>query len=258
MDRTPDEAVGASGRRADPVAEGGDLALAYAFLQKVVGVIAVALPFVVALGDWVLDGHGARGSISAYYYGRTGNYFVGSLCALGVFFFSYEYRPRPERRLDKRLSDAAFVLAVGVALLPTSSEGRQATGGSKWVGFAHLGCAGALFVLLAFFSLYQFTRTGDEMRLGMSWRDKLLRLFRTQPEVLGRMTDRKRTRNLIYRVSGWVIVACIAGILLSNSQHWNVVFWLESTAVVAFGCSWLVKGDMFPWLNDAPRVEPAR
>ncbi len=228
------------------------LADAYSYLQKVVGIIAVVLPFVVAIGDCLIDGHGIRGSISAYYYGRTGNYFVGSLCALGVFFLSYEYQPRSDRKVDNRLSNAAFVLAVGVALLPTSSEGREATGGSQWVGFAHLACAGALFVLLACFSLYQFTKTAGEVTPETPWRDRIQRVFRTAPAVRAHLSPRKRRRNLVYRVSGWVIVASIVGILLANWQHWNVVFWLESAAVVAFGFAWLVKGDMFPGLADQP------
>jgi hypothetical protein len=218
------------------------LAHAYSYLQTVVGVIAVALPFVVPIGDRVLDGQPIRGSISAYYYGRTGNYFVGSLCALGVFFLSYDYRPRPDRKWDNRLSNAAFLMAVGVALLPTPSDGSYATGGAKTIGFLHLACAGLLFGLLAVFSLYQFTKSAEDNKPGVTTRDKLLRLLRTKPGALAAMSPRKRLRNKIYRVCGWIIVACIVMILMSNALDWGLLFWLESTAVVAFGISWLVKG----------------
>ncbi|MGE0309069.1 MAG: hypothetical protein AB7Q27_25315 [Acidimicrobiia bacterium] len=225
------------------------LAVAYAYLQKVVGIIAFILPFVVAIGDRVLDDQELRGSISAYYYGRTGNYFVGSLCALGVFFLSYDYRPRLDRELDNRLSNAAFLMAIGVALLPTPSSGSNATGGEKWVGFFHLVCAGILFGLLAVFSLYQFTKTEGEMKPGMSLADKLRRFIRTRPEVLETMTPLKRFRNKVYRTCGWIIVACIVAILLSNAFHWYLLFWLESIAVVAFGFSWLVKGGLL-WADE--------
>ena len=54
----------------------------------------------------------------------------------------------------------------------------------------------------------------------------------------------------MYRVCGCVMLACIAlvGIvgLLPNktfADQFNPVFWLESTAVVAFGVSWLTKGE---------------
>ena len=151
------------------------LAGAYGFLQKVIGIVAFVLPFVVALGDWALDGHALRGSISAYYYGRTGNYFVGSLCALGVFFLSYQHRPLRGHRSDNRMGIAACFLAIGVALLPTSSDGSKATDGSKNVGHLHLFCAGALFCLLGLFSLYQFTKTEGEITAHRTYKQKLLR-----------------------------------------------------------------------------------
>lgn len=231
------------------------LAGAYSYLQKVVGVIAVLFPVVVPAGDWLIDGHGLRGSLSAYYYGRTGGYFVGSLCAMAVFFLSYEYRPRPGREWDNRLANVACFAALGVALLPTASNGGSATGGAAVVSFLHLASAGLLFVLLAIFSLYQFTKTAGEDTGRMPLGERLGRLVRTAPGFLARMTPRKRVRNRVHRACGWVIVACIVGILLSNAFHWGLLFWLEAVAVLAFGFSWLVKGDFFPFLADEPVVD---
>ena len=64
------------------------------------------------------------------------------------------------------------------------------------------------------------------------------------------MTKKKRERNVVYYVCGWIIVACIVGILtLHIGMHMNtwgpipVLFTFESAAVVAFGASWLVKGE---------------
>jgi uncharacterized membrane protein len=64
------------------------------------------------------------------------------------------------------------------------------------------------------------------------------------------MTDEKRTRNRVYRLCGGLILVCIAAIGVAKFAlpdafvaRYDPVFWLESTAVVAFGFSWLVKGE---------------
>jgi hypothetical protein len=49
-------------------------------------VLAVLLPPVAALGNFASGGHHLKGSISAFYYTHMGNWFVGTLCALAVFF----------------------------------------------------------------------------------------------------------------------------------------------------------------------------
>lgn len=208
------------------------LADAYAYLQKAVGLIAVTLPFVVAIGHPLSGGHGMKGSISAYYYTHMGNYFVGSLFALGVFFLSYNYRHLPEYKWDNYLSNAATLMAVGVALFPTAAEGTKATGGAKAVAYLHLGFAGVLFVLLGVFSFFFFTKTDD-------------------PDNI---TAAKRRRNRVYRTCGSIIGLAIVLILVAEavkpSRSLHALFWLESVAVVAFGVSWLVKGEFLGLLAD--------
>src|SRR5947209_1663685 len=73
-------------------AHDSELAAAYTYLQLAVGIIAVLLPGSLVLGHYLFGGK-LLGSISAYYYTHMGNVFVGSLCALAVFFLSYNYRP---------------------------------------------------------------------------------------------------------------------------------------------------------------------
>ena len=59
------------------------LGAAYRHLRIAIGLLALSLPFAVVIGkgllnhSWVL-----QGSISAYYYTGSRNYFVGALCAL--------------------------------------------------------------------------------------------------------------------------------------------------------------------------------
>jgi hypothetical protein len=208
------------------------LADAYAYLQKAVGLIAVTLPFVVAIGNLVAGGSGLKGSISAYYYTHMGNYFVGSLFALGVFFLSYNYRPLPQYELDNLLSTVASLMAVGVALFPTANDVDTATGGAKVVSTLHLVFAGVLFGLLAYFALFLFTKS----------------------DAVGAMTAAKQHRNRLYRACGVVIVGALVLIGLAEAiqppRSWHAVFFLESAAVIAFGVSWLVKGGFFGILAD--------
>ncbi len=218
----------------DSAADKEHLAEGYRFLMRCVGVLAFSLPFVVPLGDYLIDGQGIRGSISAYYYGRTGGYFVGSLCAMALFFFSYNHRERPGFRSDKWMSKAATVAALGVALLPTASNGGAATGGAAVVATLHLASAAILFGLLAAFCLYQFTKTAAVTAEVTELRDKLMRVLRPH-EREG--TDGTGLKNIIYRVCGWIIVLCIALVAVSNAAGLGWLFWLEEVAVLAFGFS---------------------
>jgi hypothetical protein len=218
-------------REAQSLASQSALAGAYSYLQQAVGLIAVTLPFVLAIGNQLAGGR-MQGSISAYYYTHLGNYFVGSLFALGVFFLSYNHRPLPKYQLDNYLSNVASAMAIGVALFPTASDAGAATGGDKVIAVMHLVFACTLFILLAVFSLVLFTRTGDPSH----------------------MSAAKQTRNLVYRICGWVIVGAIALVVVAEiakpSHSWHTLFWLESVAVIAFGVSWLVKGEFLEILCD--------
>ena len=221
--------------QAQALAGESQLAAAYTYLQRVVGILAVALPFVLAFGHMIFDGVGLKGSISAYYYTRMGGVFVGILCALAVFFLSYNYRPLPKFGVDNVLSNVACAAAVGVALFPTASRATTASGGEQLVAVLHLVCACALFVLLAVFSLYLFTQTGE-----------------------GGMTPEKARRNKVHQACGVLIVASIALVMVSNivdpPSSWHALFWLESVGVVAFGISWLVKGFAPPLWADRQRA----
>src|SRR5712671_5197551 len=91
------------------------LVISYLALRKAVGIIGIALPFVLAFGKILLDGPGIQSSVSAYYYTGMRDVFVGSLCAIAVFLMSY----RGYERKDDIAGDLACVFALGVALLPT-------------------------------------------------------------------------------------------------------------------------------------------
>ena len=214
-----------------------ELAAAYKYLQRAVGIIAVLLPATLIVGNFLFGGE-LLGSISAYYYTHMGNVFVGSLCALAVFFLSYNYRPLRSFELDNTLSRVASVAAVGVAVFPTARDAFDASGGERFVSTLHLICAAVLFGLLGIFSHFLFTRTDDATT----------------------MTHEKRQRNRLYRICGKLIFASIGLVALSNlvkpPASWHTLLWLETVCVVAFGISWLVKGGFLGILADKPAAEP--
>lgn len=200
-----------------------NLVISYLLLRRAVGIIGVALPFVLVTGKWLLQGWGIQSSISAYYYTSMRDVFVGSLCAIGVFLLSY----RGYERADRIAGNLACLFAVGVALFPTTPA-VGATPAQSTVGAVHLAFASAFFLTLAYFSLVLFRKTNPAKH----------------------MTERKKQRNIVYTVCGYAILACIALIVLAQTflrgsglQALDPVFWLESSAVLAFGISWLVKGE---------------
>ena len=208
------------------------LVLSYLTLRKAVGILGLGLPFVLAAGKELLQGPGIEPSISAYYYTSMGDVFVGTLCAIGVFMFSY----RGYERSDAIAGKLACLFAVGTALLPTippvnSSHTERIT------GMVHYTFAVGFFIVLAYFSLVLFRKTDP-----------------TKPT-----TKMKRWRNRVYAACGSTILACIALLAAYAAigrgtalDRLNPVFWLESLAVLMFGLSWFVKGEAILADTDSP------
>lgn len=205
------------------------LVLSYLDLRKAIGIIGVALPFVLIIGKVLFQSPGIEASISAYYYTVMRNVFVGALCAMGVFLMSY----RGYERKDDIAGDFACVFAIGVALFPTMPT-HHPTQLAIFIGYLHYGFAAALFLTLAYFCLALFRKTNPD-----------------KPK-----TPQKLHRNRVYTVCGYAILSCIAllglyALFLRGTAlaRLSPVFWLETTAVISFGVSWLVKGETL--LKDA-------
>jgi len=199
------------------------LVVSYLALRKCIGVIGIALPFALALGHVLAGGAGIVSSVSGYYWTAMRDVLVGALSAIAVFLLSY----RGYEQADDVAGDLACVLALGVALCPTAPPvGASAT--QLLVGKLHFAFAAGLFLVLAFFSLVLFRKT-DPTRTP---------------------TPRKLQRNVVYTVCGYVILACVAlaavvSLFADDApvKRLRPVFWLEALAVVAFGVSWLTKGE---------------
>lgn len=193
------------------------LVRSFLFLRRGVGFIGMTLPFVLILGN-LLVGGGVLYSISGYYHSDLRDIYVGALCACGVFLLFY----RGYGRSDQVASIVAGVSAIGAALFPIAPP-LGASRVDEVVGALHITFAAVLFLTFAYFCLFEFPKTG-----GM------------------RPTARKLKRNQVYRLSGIVILLCLALILVAGlipgTSELRPALWLESIATLAFGVAWLTKG----------------
>jgi len=189
--------------------------VSYRTLRRVVGVLGMSLPVVLAVWGFAIFGEmRIQPSISDYYVLRTRDAFVGEVFTIAWFLFTY----RGYDWRDNTAGNLACVFALGVALFPNSGPAGERT--------VHIVSATALFLVLAYFSFFLFTLSA------------------------GSPTPQKLVRNRIYRACGVAIVVCVAlaatdYVFLNTSRlrALSPMFWLESGALWAFSVSWFVKGE---------------
>lgn len=199
------------------------LGLAYATQRKIIGILGTAFPFILSLGAWIVFKTGIQSSISSYYHTGMQDVFVGILFAIGFFLLSY----KGHDRADDIAGYIGGISAIGGALFPASSKEADS---STATGHIHLVFAALFFLSLIYFSLFLFTKTDPDKA----------------PSI------KKRQRNKIYKTCGYVMIICLVLIAIysilpneikSPLKVYHPGFWLEALAVVAFGISWLVKGE---------------
>ena len=208
--------------------------IAYKKLRRAIGVLGTALPFVLAAGGCMLFNTGIQSSLSAYYHTDIGDVFVGTLCAIGVFFYAYRGYTG-ELGNDDLVGNVAGIFAICVALFPTDPSGGVGVP-ETLSGKVHLLCATVFFSLLAYFCLGLFIKS-----------DVLPHNRRAS----------KKKRDRLYRRAGYTIIASMVLIFVLGAikklgfapegviqavEAWKPVFVLESVAVIVFGVAWLTKG----------------
>lgn len=191
----------------------------YMSLRKTAGLIGVLLPFVLVLGlSFINRETTIEQSISYYYHTAMGDVLVGAVCAVGLFMFFYAGYDKG----DNWTGNVAGIGAVGLAWFPTALSKSEP--GTQVI---HLVFASIFFLSLAYFAIFRFTKTHDG----------------EEPK------GRKLVRNRIYIACGTVMVVCLVAILvymvLDFGGDFPLVFVAETVALVAFGVSWLVKGEAF-------------
>lgn len=205
------------------------LVIHYNLLRRGVGFLGVSLPVILVAGSMTLaDCREVQVSISNYYHTNMRDVFIGILCAISLFLFSYH----GYEKIDNRASNLAGVLGLMVAFLPTSMRGYDCniscTVHNEIIGTIHLIAAGLFFLVLSYMSLFLFTINK------------------------GPLTKIKIKRKKIYLACGYIMITCIALLVIffalpadlkEQLLPYKPVFYLETISLLAFGTSWLTKGE---------------
>jgi hypothetical protein len=199
--------------------------ISYLTLRKTVGFLGVSLVPVMVIGSLILDhliGNQPatiQTSVSAYYYTSMRNELEGIIFGIGMFLLCYHGYDRQ----DSIISKLAGLFGLCIALFPTSAS----TVKDDVVSKIHYITAGVFFALLAYTSLFLFTKKSDYP------------------------TRQKVKRNRIYRICGIVMAVAVLGIPFDEIEaikflHPTLI--LELLALTSFGISWLTKGEF--WMKD--------
>ena len=213
------------------------LLLSYLQLRRAIGWLGISLAPVLLLGFLFLSPEcPVPPSISHFYYTTMGTYFTGTLIAIALFLFFYS----GPAWADRMAASSAAICSCIVAFCPTSSYCSQCPSCNfillqpyPPVTFLHYAAALLLFLILAFFCLFLFTRTHvDQIP-----------------------TPQKIRRNYIYRCCGVLILVSLLVLAAAEFRwfpSWNwmnnwhhLVLAGETVALTAFGISWLIKGAVF-------------
>ena len=212
----------------------------YFTLRRFIGLMAILVPFILALLNGIIFREGLGSSVSSYYHTNVGGVFVGTLCAIGVFLLAYKgYQRLDTDKIyefpDNIVANLAGGFAIGVALL--RSVRRSAWEKGAIIAIVHLVFSALFWASLAYFAFFLFTKTHPP---------SVTHPFMDEKQRTAHLRKKKQ-RNRLYRLSGIVIVLCMVLIGVNAAlgdalQAIRPVFWLEALAVTTFGFSWLVEG----------------
>ena len=204
-------------------------------LRAMLGWLGMLLPWIVYGLSFIapeysvyLDHFFPVDSISATYYISTCIApFMIILGSAGLLLISYKGYDRQ----DDIVCTLAGIFGLLICIFPCGGGGMEPVGTfatpiviSGWI---HNISAAVFFLLLAYNSLFLFTKSSGEM------------------------TENKRKRNIIFKVCGVgmvVSMACIFPVMLAGSAAFGGTWLVEAIALGFFGISWLTKSQIYPWL----------
>ncbi len=200
-----------------------DMIISYLNLRKLIGILGITLPFMCLFGGIIFSGLPIGESISYYYYTNMRDLFTGVLIGVGFFLITY----KGYDKADDLITTVAGVLGMLIAIFPMVNTlmPKELVGVFHIPSFVsnyfHLFSAGSYFIVLAYMSFFQFTKSPTN-------------------------TPKAKLRDKIYKTCGIIM---LGGIILLLIQSLFDVFtlsyfvWLiETIMLIAFGTSWLVKG----------------
>ncbi|MBU0934514.1 MAG: DUF998 domain-containing protein [Spirochaetes bacterium] len=209
--------------------------VSYRTMRRMIGYLGMALPVILFVWSVLItQSHFLLDSISSYYSTNMRDIFVGILCAVAFFLFTYHGYDKYDFVAFKIASLSALGVAFNPSFIksPINPYVHIPPNVSGLTNAVHYISAAIFFTTLAVVSLFLFTKTGPG-------KNKI------------KAVGRKRTRNQVYRICGLVIFACILCMLIigflpddAPFLRWDPVFWVETIALFAFATSWLVKGEL--------------
>lgn len=235
-----------------------DLLISYLTIRKAIGWLGMLLPFILLIANYCINTadvlnnkffvvtncnpiytpqHFFKSSISHYYYTSVGELFTGVLCAVALFMFCYKGHPLREGEKgvsDNTLTNLAGLFALGVVIFPTGGtvcikDNMREYLATMNTGYIHFTMATLFFISLALMCIVNFRRTDDIVSFG-----------------------KKKDHNT-FLVCGIGILICISLLFMycvwiqgkySGLDSLRPVFCLEAIALIFFGISWLVKGQV--------------
>lgn len=187
-------------------------------LRAIIGWLGMLLPWIVV----VLIGYFPN-SISATWYTNACTAFMIILGSASVLLISY----KGYEKLDDIILTCSGIAGLGICLFPCKvTDSAEAVGtfliNNGVSDIIHIVCAVIFFGLLAYNSIFLFTKSSGEM------------------------TNKKYIRNIIYRVCG---IGMVTSFLILLLPDFHIKVWLmETVALFFFAISFLTKADIYPWL----------
>lgn len=213
--------------------------------RRIVGWIGLLLPAVLIAGNTIFTTT-LPNSISDYYFTHMRNILIASLCALGIFLICYSGYDA----WDRWLTNVSGFGMIGVALcVPAPDTPVRLSTPSRIFADLHFCCATAALLAVTFMALRftQSSATPDSPGPGVM--NFVRAAFGLTPDGPGEpRTPAKQRRDRVYRACGFGMfgtMACagLANIVPVSAQDGiPFLFIFESLTVMAFGVSWLVKG----------------
>lgn len=194
-------------------------------LRNSLGILGMLLPIIVLVLS-LINGYGFPDSISAtYYLAPCITPFMIILGAAGILLIYYQGYDKQ----DDIICTLAGIFALCICLFPCANEAAQLVGTFQIPvsvsAIIHNTSAIAFFLLLAYNSLFLFTKSN------------------------GNMTEKKKKRNLIFKICGiGMVIAMVCIVPLNILNVWGGTWWVELFALMFFGVSWLTKSNSIPFL----------
>lgn len=207
--------------------EANQLVIDYLFLRKALGVLGVTFPIILVIGSVCKGSQVVQSSMSSYYYTGMRDFFVGALFSMGLFLFSY----KGYTSADNLSANLGGIGALGIALFPCGYD-EAARQIFPLTSIIHYVSTALFLSVMMYFCFVLFQKSNIE------------KCYRT-----GSHHKQKNKRNVVYKVCGFVMLVCLLvlisiGIFRIDEKSFPLEFCFESVALIAFGISWLTKGEM--------------